>query len=340
MSSKAEPTRQFGKNGPQVSRIGYGAMGLSAFYGAAKPDDERLEILNQVVANGCYHIDSSNIYGDSEVLLGKWFKQNPGLREKVFLATKFAISYNDGKPSVRGDPEFVRECIGKSIERLGTTPDLYYVHRIDQKVPIEHTMKELKKLVEEGKIKYIGLSECSAKTLERACAVHHVAAIQMEYSPWALDIESEEHKILDVARKHGVAIVAYSPVGRGMLAGKIRSQDDLKNDDYRKNDPRFSNENMPNNLKIVDKITELAKSKGCTASQLTLAWILAQGDDFFPIPGTTNINNLKENIAAVNVTLTPEDEKTIRQLADAANVKGLRYSKEMYASLFANTPEI
>ncbi|CAK1361621.1 Aldo-keto reductase yakc [NADP(+)] [Cercospora beticola] len=279
MAQTKLPTARLGKNGPQVTRLGYGAMGLSAMYGALKPDAERLKVLDTVYREGDLFWDTADIYGDSEELIGKWFKQNPGKREEVFLATKFALSVDAaGNFITRSDPEYIREACEKSLKRLNVDYiDLYYCHRLDQKTPIENTVESLKQLKQERKIKYIGLSECSSESLRRACKVEHIDAVQIEYSPFSLDIESEQIGLLKTARELGVAIVAYSPLGRGMLTGQIRNPDDLAVDDMRKYAPRFSPENFPHNLKLVDCLSEIAKTKGCTASQLTLAWILAQG---------------------------------------------------------------
>ncbi|UJR25046.1 hypothetical protein I4U23_006406 [Adineta vaga] len=333
------PTRQLGKNGPNVSAIGYGAMGLSAFYGKTAPDEERFKVLDRVIELGSTYIDSANVYGDSEDLLGKYFQKYPHQREKVFLATKFGIiTLPDGRRDTRGDAQYVHEQCEKSLKRLGVDSiDLYYAHRIDSKVPIEETMGALKDLVQAGKIKYIGLSECSSDTLRRACAVHHVAAVQIEYSPFSLEIEHEQIGLLKTCRELGVAIVCYSPLGRGLLGGQIKTPDDLEENDYRRMLPRFSKENFPKNLQLVDTLSSIAKKKNCTTSQLTLAWILAQGDDFIVIPGTTKIANLEENVASAQVQLTKEEEKEIRQACETANIVGGRYPEAFSSVLFGNS---
>ncbi|CAF2846478.1 unnamed protein product [Rotaria sp. Silwood2] len=244
----------------------------------------------------------------------------------------------DGRFSVRGDAEYVREASTKSLKRLGLDLiDLYYAHRIDRTVPIEETMGVLKELVQAGKIKYIGLSECSSDTLRRAYAVHPIAAVQIEYSPFSLDIEHEDIGLLKTCRELGVAIVCYSPLGRGMIGGQIKSPDDLEDNDFRKRLPRFSKENFPKNLHLVDGLMSIAKKKGCTVTQLILAWILAQGNDFIPIPGTTKIKNLEENIDATHIQLTDEEINVIRKVCEKADVAGERYPKELSASLFANS---
>jgi aryl-alcohol dehydrogenase-like predicted oxidoreductase len=257
----------------------------------------------------------------------------------VFLATKFAISVlPDGKRVVRGDAQYVRDECAKSLKRLGLDyVDLYYAHRIDKNVPIEETMGALKELVEAGKIKYIGLSECSSDTLRRANAVHPVAAVQIEYSPFSLDIEREDIGVLKTCRKLGIAIVCYSPLGRGLLGGQIKNPDDLKESDYRRTMPRFSKENFSKNLELVETLRSIAKKKGCTAGQLTLAWILSQGEDFIVIPGTTKIKNLEENVAAAQIKLSKEEEKEIRTACEKADVRGGRYPEAFSSVLFADS---
>ncbi|CAF3973016.1 unnamed protein product [Adineta steineri] len=327
-------TRQLGKNGPQVSAIGFGAMGLSAFFGTPASDEERFKVFDRAIELGSTYFDSADIYGDSEELLGKYFKKYPEQRKKVFLATKFAIKFgSDGQVSIRGDAPYVREAIAKSLQRLGLdSVDLYYIHRIDKTVPIEETIGALKELVNEGKIKYIGLSECSSDTLRRAYAIHPIACVQIEYSPFDLDIENDEIGLLKTCRELGVAIVCYSPLGRGMLTGQYKSPDDFEDNDLRKSLPRFSKENFPKNLELVEQLKSLAKKKGCTPGQLTLAWILAQGDDFIPIPGTSKIKNLEENIGAAQIKLTKEEIQEIRHFSETADVAGDR-SRAAHASL-------
>lgn len=286
------PTRKLGKNGPAVTAIGFGAMGLSAFYPRGQMSyDESFKLLDHLIETGCTFWDTADIYQDNEDLLGAWFKQT-GRRNEIFLATKFANTTDkDGNRTVRGDYEYVKQACDRSLKRLGTESiDLYYAHRIDPKVPIEKTVGAMAELVKSGKVRYLGLSECSAETLRRAYAVHPIAAIQMEYSPFALDIESEQIGLLKVARELGVAIVAYSPLGRGMLTGQYKSLEDFDEGDVRRAFPRFQPGNFEKNLVIVDKLRELAEKKGITSGQLTLAWILAQGGDFIPIPGTKKIN--------------------------------------------------
>jgi len=252
----------------------------------------------------------------------QWFKANSGKREHIFLATKFANKVGqDGSRSIDSSPEYAKEACNRSLQRLGVdTIDLYYAHRLDGKTPIEKTVEAMAELKKEGKIKYLGLSECSADSLRRGHKVHPITAVQIEYSPWALDIESPQVDLLRTCRELGIAIVCYSPIGRGMMSGQYRSPKDFPEGDFRSYSPRFSEENFPKNLKLVDQIVEIARKKGVEPSQLTLAWILAQGDDFFPIPGTTNAQRLDENLGALKVRLTSEEEKEIRKVCESAEV--------------------
>ncbi|CAF1242039.1 unnamed protein product [Adineta steineri] len=334
------PTRQLGKNGPQVSALGFGAMGLSAFYGKTASDEERFKVFDRSIELGCTFFDTADLYGDSEELLGKYFKKYPEQRKKVFLATKFAnvVSPDFKTFSVRGDAEYVQQASEKSFKRLGLDyVDLYYAHRIDKNVPIEETVSAMKKLVDAGKVKYLGLSECSSDTLRRACAVHPIACVQIEYSPFSLDIERDEIGLLKTCRELGVALVCYSPLGRGLFTGQYKSPDDFEEGDFRRLQPRFSKENFPKNLVLVDQLTALAKQKGCTAGQLTLAWILAQGDDFIPIPGTSKIKNLEENAGAAQIKLSKEEVKEIRDACEKADVQGDRYDPRFSAHLFGDS---
>ncbi|KZT34482.1 aldo-keto reductase, putative [Sistotremastrum suecicum HHB10207 ss-3] len=335
-------TRKLGKNGPEVTAIGFGAMGISAFYTTGKTsDEESFKLLDHIVDSGCTFWDTSDIYMNNEDVIGAWFKRT-GRRTEIFLCTKFASSIDkDGNRVVRGDPEYVHQACARSLKRLGIDViDLYYVHRIDPKVPIEKTVGAIAELVKAGKVRHVGLSECSSETLRRAYAVHPIAAVQMEYSPFALEIESEQTKLLATARELGVAIVAYSPLGRGVLTGQYKSRDDFAPDDFRLAMPRFSAENFDKNLVLVDKLRVLAERKGATPGQLTLAWILAQGPDFIPIPGTKKIKYFDENIGALNVQLTPEEIQEIRAASEAAEVKGGRYPEAMMQYCFGDTPAL
>lgn len=318
-------------------------MGLSAFYGAALPDAARHTLLDAAYRLGELHWDSADMYGDSEDLLGAWFKQNPGKREKIFLATKFANRLSeDGKSrSVDSSPEYCKQACEKSLKRLGLPHiDLYYCHRLDGKTPVEKTVEAMAQLKKEGKIKYLGLSECSSESLRRAHKVHPISAVQIEYSPFSLDIETQQIGLLKTCRELGVAVVAYSPIGRGMLSGTLKSPADFEEGDFRKFSPRFSEENFPKNLELVKKIQTIAEKKGVTSSQLTLAWLLAQGGDVIPIPGTTKVERLEENLGSLKIELTEEEEGEIRKACENAEVAGGRYPEGFSKSLFADTPAL
>lgn len=333
------PTAPLGRNGPQVNRLGFGLMGLSMSYGPPKPDNERLALLDQAYELEERFWDSSDLYGDNEDLLGKWFKANSSKRADIFLATKFAIK--NGGAEIDSSPEYVKVACEKSLERLGTSYiDLYYCHRVDRKTPIELTVQAMADLVNLGKVKYLGLSEVSSDTLRRAHKVHPIAAVQVEYSPFALEIESKQIDLLRKCRELGVAVVAYSPLNRGMLTGAYKSPDDFEETDFRRVAPRFSKENFPKNLKLVDRIVDIAKAKGVTPGQLTLAWLMAQGDDIFPIPGTTKAERLEENVASLKVQLTKEEEKAIRKACDEAEVVGTRYPEFFMQTCYADTPPL
>lgn len=330
-------TKALGKNGPQVTALGFGTMGLSAFYGNPKPDTERFALLDKAYESGELHWDSADMYMDSEDLLGKWFSRNPGKREHIFLATKFANRVKeDGTRFVDSSPEWAKEACNKSLKRLGVDCiDLYYCHRLNHDTPIEKTVTAMAELQGEGKVKYLGLSECSAEALRRACKIVHIDAVQVEYSPFSLDIEQND--LLKTCRELGVAVVAYSPIGRGMLSGTIRSPEDFEDGDFRRYAPRFSAENFPKNLKLVDQVAELAKKKGCTPAQFTLAWLLAQGEDIIPIPGTTNPKRLQENLESLNVSLTEDEIAEFRKAVEGADVSGGRYPEAFAQSLFVTT---
>ncbi|RFU81138.1 aldo-keto reductase [Trichoderma arundinaceum] len=334
-------TRALGRNGPQVPRLGLGLMGLSGHYGLPAPDEERMAFLDQAYELGERFWDTSDMYGDCEDLLGKWFAANPGKRDNIFLATKFGIRADGKGINVNSSPEYCREAIEKSLKRLGLPfVNLFYVHHLDKVTPIEKTMEALVELKNAGKIQHIGLSECSANTLRRASAIHPVACVQMEYNPFTLEIESPERRFLQTAREVGTAVVAYSPLGRGLLTGSIQTKEDItKAGDMRTMLPRFTGDNLDKNLATVAKINEIAKSKGVTPSQLALAWVLAQGDDIFAIPGTTRVSRLKENLVGMSVSLTAEEEKAIRDVAK--DVVGPRIPDSFPGvNLFGDTPPL
>ncbi|KAJ4294496.1 hypothetical protein N0V90_008187 [Kalmusia sp. IMI 367209] len=317
-------------------------MGLSVFYGKPKPDSERLALLDAAYELGERFWDTADMYGDNEDLLGKWFKANPEKRSHIFLATKFANrKMDDGSFKIDSSPEYAKQACAKSLQRLGLpNVDLYYVHRLDKKTPIEKTVQALVELKNEGKFKYLGLSECSSDSLRRAHAVHPITAVQVEYNPFALEIESKQINLMRTARELGVAIVAYSPLGRGMFTGQYSSPDDFEDGDFRKFAPRFSKENFPKNLKLVDHLAELAKKKSVATGQLVLAWLLAQGEDIFPIPGTQRLERLKENVGSLDVKLSTEEEQEIRQAVEAAEAGGQRYPDAYMSVLYADTPAL
>ncbi|CAM8914866.1 hypothetical protein QQ045_032332 [Rhodiola kirilowii] len=329
---------KLGSQGLEVSAQGLGCMGMSAFYGPAKPDADMISLIHHAVNSGITFLDTSDMYGPhtNEILLGKALKG--GVRDKVELATKFGINIADGKREIRGDPEYVRAACEASLKRLDIDCiDLYYQHRIDTRLPIEVTMGELKKLVEEGKIKYIGLSEASASTIRRAHAVHPITAVQLEWSLWTRDVEEE---IVPTCRELGIGIVAYSPLGRGFFSSGAKFVENLTEGDFRKNLPRFQPENLKQNQTIFERVSEMADRKGCTPSQLALAWVHHQGTDVCPIPGTTKIENLESNIGALSVSLTAEEMAELEILASADTVKGDRYSSGMASWKTSDTPSL
>ncbi|KAM1009423.1 hypothetical protein ACFX13_045723 [Malus domestica] len=330
---------KLGSQGLEVSAQGLGCMGMSAFYGAPKPDQDMISLIHHAINSGVTFLDTSDIYGPftNEILLGKALKG--GVRDKVELATKFGLRYVENKMEVgnnmevQGDPAYVRAALESSLKRLGVDSiDLYYQHRIDTSVPIEVTVGELKKLVEEGKVKYIGLSEASASTIRRAHAVHPITAVQLEWSLWSRDVEQE---IIPTCRELGIGIVAYSPLGRGFFASGAKFVENLAHGDSRKNLPRFQPENVEHNKTLFERVSDLAARKGCTPSQLALAWVHHQGNDVCPIPGTTKIANFDQNIAALSVKLTPEELAELESYASADAVKGERYPN--YYSTWSNS---
>lgn len=320
--------RKLGSQGLEASALGLGCMGMSDFYGS-KNDVESLQVLDRAIELGITFWDTADMYGPytNEELVGKALKKH---RQAVTIATKFGIVRDPNDPTKRGingRPEYVRSSVEGSLKRLGTDViDLYYLHRKDPDVSIEETVGAMGQLVKEGKIKGIGLSEVSPETLRKANSVFPVSAVQTEYSLWSRDPEDE---MLQTCKDLGVAFVAYSPLGRGFLTGQFKKFEDLEPNDYRRFSPRFQGENFQKNLDLVKKLEELAEQKGCKASQLALAWVMAQGDHIFPIPGTKRVSYLEENAEALNVTLTAADLSAIDEIAPKGIASGLRYPEEM-----------
>jgi len=336
-STSGIPQRKLGRNGPLVAEIGLGCMGMSpGIYSGGNDDDESRRTLERAVELGCTFWDTADVYGFShnETLIGPVLRK---YRDRVFICTKFAMRIDDpslGWAGVKvcGEPAYVKEACAHSLQRLGVDCiDLYYQHRVDKNVPIEDTVKAMAELVKEGKVKYLGLSECSGATLRRAHAVHPISAVQVEWSPWTLDLE--KNGLLDTCRELGVSVVAYSPLGRGMLTGTFAKPEDIPEDDSRRILPRFQGENFYKNQQLVQRIQGIAQRKKCTAGQICLAWMLAQGNDVIVIPGTKRIQYLEENVAAKDVHLSPEELAELRQLIDAAEVAGERYNEHSMQTL-------
>jgi aryl-alcohol dehydrogenase-like predicted oxidoreductase len=327
MSELEMPRRTLGRGGPAVSAIGLGCMGMSEFYGGAGERDEAESVatIHRALELGVSFLDTADMYGPftNEELVGRAIR---GRRDRVVLATKFGIVRDPADPTRRGisgRPDYVRQACDASLKRLGTDHvDLYYQHRVDPSVPIEETVGAMARLVEQGKVRFIGLSEAAPDTLRRAAREHPVAALQTEYSLWSRDPEDE---ILGACRELGIGFVAYSPLGRGFLTGQITSPNDLAEDDFRRGSPRFQGENFRKNLDLVRHVGELARAKGCTPAQLALAWVLAQGEDVVPIPGTKRRKYLEENAGAVRVQLTPEDLARMGEVAPRGAAAGARY---------------
>ena len=326
-------TRQLGRSGLTVSALGLGCMGMSNFYGG-QDDAESTRTLHRALELGITFFDTADMYGPykNEELVGRAFK---GKRDSVIIATKFGILRDPSDPTKRGisgRPEYVQSACEASLKRLGTDHiDLYYQHRVDPNTPIEETVGAMSRLVEEGKVRFLGLSEAAPATVRRAVAVHPIAALQTEYSLWSREPEDE---ILPIVRELGVGFVPYSPLGRGFLTGQIKRFEDLAEDDYRRHTPRFQGENFQKNLDLVARINDLASQKHCTASQLALAWVLAQGEEIVPIPGTKRVKYLEENLGALEVELTQNELAQLDEIAPkGAAAAGLRYPVAMMGSV-------
>jgi len=316
--------RRLGANGPEVSAEGLGCMGMSEFYGSVDEGEAR-EVINRALDLGVSFIDTADMYGPftNEKLVGSAIA---GRRKEVVLATKFGNvrGENGERLGVRGDAEYVRQCCEDSLRRLGVEQiDLYYQHRVDPNIPIEETVGAMAELVSHGKVAHLGLSEAGPETIRRAHAIHPIAALQTEYSLWSRDPEEE---ILPTVRELGIGFVAYSPLGRGFLTGRFRSIDELPKDDFRRVNPRFEGENFGRNLELVEKVEEIAAEKGVNTGQLALAWVLSQGEDVVPIPGTKRLAYLEQNVAAAEIELGPEDLLRLEAAAPVGAAAGDRYA--------------
>ncbi len=327
-------TRTLGRNGPTVSALGLGCMGMSAFYGGRGEDAASIVVIHRALERGVTLLDTADMYGPhtNEVLVGKAIANR---RNQVFLATKFGIKLDPDDPSVRGidgSPAYVQAAAEASLKRMGVNHiDLYYQHRVDPSVPIEDTVGAMARLVEQGKVRYLGLSEAGPETIRRAHAVHPITALQTEYSLWSRD--PEDNGVLDTVRELGIGFVPYSPLGRGFLTGAIRSVEDFDADDYRRHSPRFQGDNFAANLALVEQVNAIAADKGCTPGQLALAWVLAQGEDLVPIPGTKRLQYLEENLDALDVHLSAADLAAIEAVFPTNAASGTRYPETMMSSL-------
>jgi aryl-alcohol dehydrogenase-like predicted oxidoreductase len=332
MTDTRIPTGTLGRSGLTVSMQGLGCMGMSQSYGPAD-EKESIATVHRALDLGVFFLDTADVYGlgHNEELVGRAIRDR---RDEVVLATKFSIRRDGGKQSIDGSPAYVRSACDASLKRLGVEyVDLYYQHRVDRQVPIEDTVGAMAELVAAGKVRHLGLSEASARTIARAVAVHPIAALQSEWSLWTRDLEDE---VLLVAREHGVGIVPFSPLGRGFLTGAITSPDDFSADDFRRNSPRFQGENFARNLDLVAAVKKLAADKGCTAGQLALAWVMAQGEDVVPIPGTKRVAYLEENAGASYVELSGDELAQLDQIAPRGAAAGERYP---FAHSYGDSPE-
>jgi len=324
-------TRRLGKAGPEVSAIGLGCMGMSEFYGSGNAD-ESISAIHHALDRGVTFLDTADMYGvgRNEELVGRAIRDR---RDEVFLATKFGnVRGPNGEfLGVKGDPDYVRSACEASLKRLGVEViDLYYQHRVDPNVPIEDTVGEMARLKEEGKVRFLGLSEAAPQTIRKAHATHPITAVQTELSLWSRDAEAE---VLPTVREFGIAYVAYSPLGRGFLSGRFKSPGDFPADDFRKNHPRFQGENFEKNIQLVREVEAMASEKGCTTAQLALAWVLAQGEDIVPIPGTKHVRYLDENIGALDVSLSDEELRRLDEILPPGAAAGTRYPEQAMAAV-------
>jgi aryl-alcohol dehydrogenase-like predicted oxidoreductase len=313
--------RTLGREGLNVSALGLGCMSLTSAYGNVE-ESRALATLDRALDRGVTFFDTADVYGReaNEQLIGRWLR---GKRDRVVLATKFGNAFRDPERRVDGRPEYVRQACEDSLRRLGVDHiDLYYQHRVDPQVPIEETVGAMKRLVEDGKVRHLGLSEAAPATVRRADAIHHITALQTEYSLWWREPERE---IIPTCRELGIGFVAYSPLGRGLLTGTIRSGAHFGEDDFRRNHPRFQGDNLQHNLRMVEAVEGVAREKGVTAAQLALAWVLARGEDVVPIPGTSRPERIDENLGALALTLTPEDLHRLEAAAPVGAGAGERY---------------
>ncbi len=323
--------RRLGKDGPEVSAIGLGCMGMSEFYGSGS-EQESIATIHHALDRGVNFLDTADMYGvgRNEELVGRAIR---GRRDEVFLATKFGnVRGPNGEfLGVKGDPAYVRSACENSLRRLGVEViDLYYQHRVDPNVPIEDTVGEMSRLQQEGKVRYLGLSEAAPRTIRAANATSRITAVQTELSLWSRDAEAD---VLPTVRELGIGYVAYSPLGRGFLTGQFKSPDDFPEDDFRKNHPRFQGENFRKNIQLVEEVEAMAKEKGCATAQLALAWVLAQGDDIVPIPGTKQVRYLDQNIGALEVNITDEDLRRLDEILPPGAAAGQRYHERGMATV-------
>jgi aryl-alcohol dehydrogenase-like predicted oxidoreductase len=326
---------KLGSQGPEVSAIGLGCMSIGihdVYTSSAAGHEQGVELIHRALDLGINFLDTADIYGDSEVQVGKAIA---GRRDRVVLATKFGFIGASGTASsdrsVNGSAAYVRQACDASLKRLGVDYiDLYYLHRVDPMTPIEETVQAMADLVKAGKVKYLGLSEPAAATLRRAHAVHPITAVQSEYSLWTRDPEED---LLPTLHELGGALVAYSPLGRGFLAGRFRSVDDLAENDWRRSNPRFQGENFTRNMALADRVREVAQARGCTPAQLALAWLLARGETVIPIPGTSSVERLKENASAVDIELSNDEIERLEEIAPPGIAAGTRYDATMMTLL-------